>query len=146
MGFSTDLLTGLAQLLEDKSIGAWRPDGTPYAAGETPIILGDVPQAPDRVITLTAYVVDDDPSLSDSVLGVQARYRTTGREQRATDDLADDVFDAWHGLHDVVLSTGVHVVELLRRSGAPLGKDASNRWSRSDNYYATVHRPSANRT
>lgn len=146
-GFTTDLLTGLAVYLAAGGLGAtWNTSGA-YTALQTAIILGNVPQAPDRVITLTAYGVSDDPSLSTSVLGVQVRCRWGGSDPRPVSDLTDAIFNLLHGAQHITLSTGVRIVQCLLNSGpASLGQDANNRWSSSSNYYATIHRPSTHRT
>ncbi len=144
-GFETDLLTGLAELLVGAGIGAWNPTGA-YAATDTGIVFNVIPQSPDTIITLSDYAVSDDPTLSDSVVGVQVRTRCGGQDPRPVMDLDGSIFSALHGLQGVTLSTGVHLVSLVRRSGVPLGQDANNRWMRSANFYATVWRPSTNRT
>lgn len=145
-GFTTDLLTGLAAYLQTAGIGTWNTSGA-YSAAQTGIVLGTVPQAPDRIITLTAYPVRDDAALSDSVIGVQVRCRWGGQDPRLVDDLADSIFSALHGITHVTLTGGVKVVQILRQSGpVSLGQDQNGRWSNSSNYYLTVHRPSANRT
>jgi hypothetical protein len=108
--------------------------------------MDTVPASPDRVITLTDYVVADDPTLSDSVIGVQVRTRWGGQDPRPVKDLDGAIFDALHGLEGVTLTGGIHIVSCFRRSGTSMGQDANNRWGRSSNYYATVHRPSTNRT
>lgn len=145
-GFTTDLLTGLAAYLHAAGAATWKASGA-YSAAETGIVLGVVPQAPDRIVTLTAYGVGDDPSLSDSVVGVQVRCRWGGQDPRSVDDLADAIFALLQGKTNVTLSTGVRVVQCVRQSGpVSMGQDENNRWSNSSNYYLTVHRPSTNRT
>ena len=145
MGFESDLLTGIAQLLATAGLGTWRDTGI-YTTAETGIVFDTVPQSPDRVITLTDYVVSDDPALSDSVIGVQVRTRWGGQDPRPVKDLDGGIFDALHGLEGVTLTGGVHIVSMFRRSGTSMGQDTNNRWGRSSNYYATVHRPSINRS
>jgi hypothetical protein len=144
-GFETGLLTGIAQLLAAANLGVWRDTGI-YTATETGIVFDVVPQSPDNIITLTDYAVSDDPTLSDSVIGVQVRTRCAGQDPRPVKDLDGAIFNALHGLESVTLAGGVHVVSMVRRSGVSLGIDANNRWMRSSNYYATVWRPSANRS
>ena len=144
-GFEVLLLTGIAHLLADASLGTWRDTGI-YTAAETGIVMDTVPASPDRVITLTDYVVSDDPTLSDSVIGVQVRTRWGGADPRPVKDLDGGIFDVLHGLEGVDLVGGVHVVSMFRRSGTSMGQDANSRWGRSSNYYATVHRPSTNRS
>ena len=145
-GFSTDLLTGLAVHLAAGSIGAaWNTSGA-YTVLQTGIVLGNVPQSPDRIITLAAYGVSDSPALSDSVLGVQVRCRWGGQDPRPVDDLADSIFNLLHGKTALALTTGVTVVQCLRQSATTLGQDENGRWSNASNYYITVHRPSTHRT
>jgi hypothetical protein len=90
--------------------------------------------------------VSDDPSLSDSVTGLQVVTRAAGQDPRPTDDLTDDVFDVLHGAHGVDLATGIRVVEALHRSGSTQGQDENGRWRFASNYYLTTHRPSPNRS
>ena len=145
-GFSTDLLTGLAVHLAAGGLGAtWNTSGA-YTALQTGIVLGNVPQSPDRIITLTGYGVGDSPNLSDSVLGVQVRCRWGGSDPRPVDDLADSIFNLLHGKTALTLTTGVTVVQCLRQSATTLGQDGNSRWSNASNYYLTVHRPSTHRT
>lgn len=145
-GFSTDLLTGLAEYFAAAGIGAtWNPGGV-YDVLATGIKLGTLPQTPDRIICLSDYGVSDSPSLSDSVLGVQVRCRWGGADPRPVKDLNDAVFNILHGKTAFTLSTGVTCVQALRQSTASLGQDESRRWSTTANYYLTVHRPSAYRT
>ena len=147
-GFKTDLLTGLAAWLALPANGlqaTYKTTGA-YTALQTGIVLGELRPAPDRQIALTAYPVTDDPSLSDSVLGVQVISRWGGRDPRPSDDLDDAIFGLLHGRQRLVLSTGVTIVQIMRVSGAPLGWDENQRCSVSSNYYVTAHRPSTNRT
>lgn len=144
-GYQTNLLTGVAVLLDAASVADWDAGGQ-YESGDTGIVLRTIPQSPDAIVALSTYVVSDDPSLSDTVTGLQVLARAGGQDPRTVDDLADAIYDQLHGLHDTLLSTGIHVIECLRRSGTPLPQDDLHRWSRSDNYYVTTHRPSPNRT
>ena len=138
-------MTGLAVLIDAGSAATYTTSGA-YGVLDTAIVLGDLPQTPDRVITITGYGVSDDPSLSDSVVGVQIRCRAEGQDKRLSDDLADTVFGLLHGMTDTTLSTGVRVVQALRTSYSSLGVDGNARWENSSNYAVTVHRPSAHRT
>lgn len=147
-GFTTDLLTGLAAYLALPANGlkaTYKTSGA-YTALQTGIVLGELRPEPDRQIALSAYPVSSDPSLSDSVVGVQIIARWEGRDPRPSDDLADDIFDILHGKTHLVLSTGITIVQILHASGAPLGWDENQRRSVSANYHVTVHRPSDNRT
>lgn len=144
-GYQTNLLTGVAELLAAASVGAWNPTGV-YDGSDTAIVIKTIPETPDSVIALSAYPVSSDPALSDTVTGLQVLTRGAGQDPRPVDDLADLIFDQLQGLHDLTLSTGVRVVQSLHHGGGSLGQDDLHRWSRSDNYYLTTHRPSPNRT
>lgn len=145
MSYTTDLLAGVAQLL-DTTIPAvvWRASGV-YTTAEMGVYIATMPQAPDGAVVLSDYPVGDDPTLSDSVIGLQVRTRTGGQDPRTTTGLDDDIFDVLHGLHDVTVG-GIRLVGAERRSGAPLGQDGNGRHERTSNYYLTVHRPSPNRS
>lgn len=146
-GYSTNLLSGLAALLQTAGIGTWSTSAV-YTSAQTGIVLGTIPSTPDRIVALTAYPVRDDPALSDSVVGVQVRCRWGGQDPRLVDDLADLIFDYLHGKTHFTVGTGaaaVTIVQCLRQSYAPLGRDQNGRWERSDNYYVTCWRPGTNR-
>lgn len=143
--FETRFLTGMAALLAAETAGTWRPDLSAYAETETGIVLGALPQSPPRAIALNAYSVDDDPSLSDSVLGLQVLTRWSDQDPRNVGDLAGSVYDALHGRTHFVLAGGVHVVQALLRSATSTGPDDNSRWRRVQNFYCSVHRPSPHR-
>lgn len=143
-GFESDLLEGIADLIAQAGIATWSPNAV-YAAGQTGIVIDKVAQSPDRLVILSDYPVSDDPTLSDSVVGVQVRTRWAGQDPRPVKDLSGSIFDLLHGMPARTLSTGVRVTWCRRNSGASLGQDDSDRWARSDNYYFGVHRPSSNR-
>lgn len=145
--FDVAFLEGFAQLLAagPSPVGTWKTSGS-YSASETGIVVGGLPASPDRVIALLGYGVDDDPSLSDSIIGLQVLSRWGGQDPRATARLTGLVFNRLHGLHDVLLPSGVHVVQCVRSSWTSIGQDANSRYRTSQNFYVTVHRPSANRT
>lgn len=144
-GFTSRLLAGLAEHYAANSVGTWRDTGI-YTSGETGIVIRAVPQAPDRIITLAAYPVDAGyVGMSDQTIGVQHRLRGT-TDPRDCDDLADAIFDLMDSRGHLELSTGVHIVQAIRRSYTSLGQDANKRWERSENYYIDVMRPTAHRT
>lgn len=144
-GYQTNLLNGFAYLLDAAAVGTFDLTGA-YTANQTGIVFKKLPQSPGSVIGLSTYPITDDPTLSDSVTGLQVLTRSAVANSSATDDLADLVFDHLHGLYDVLLSSGVRVVQCLHHGGGSLGQDDQDRWVRSDNYYVTTHRPSPNRT
>lgn len=146
MGWTTDLLEGVAEYLAAGNVGVWRPTGPAYAAAETAIVMGAAPPAPDRVICLASYPVSDDVQHGNVVVGIQVRTRA-GTDPRDVQDLDDDVFARLHGLTHTTFGDA-YVMQLYRRSSAALGqtRDGTDRWERVANFYAdaihaTTHRP-----
>lgn len=139
MGWTTDLLVGIAEHLADSGAGTWLPSGAYSADALAPIFMASVPSKPDVVLTLFDYDVE---STHDGyvVQGVQVRLRGT-TDSTVVSDLDDAVFDALHGLRNRDLH-GVHVVSVKRDSGSWLGTDGSRRHERTSNYYVTATRPS----
>jgi hypothetical protein len=144
---NTNLLTGLAAYLETNTIGSW-DTATAYGATDTAIVLGTMPQSPDRIIALSAYGVSDEPCSNHSIIGVQIRCRWGGADPRYADDLADSIFTLLHGATHLTLGAGATAVTIViceRNSFLPLGQDGNNRYANSSNYYCTVYYPSTNR-
>ena len=147
MTFSEDLLTGVCQAIAgyaDKQQPYEYKTGTDvYSDGAAAVVWG-VSTDMDTQIVVALYAVEDDQSLSESVIGVN--FRVSGPpNMQFVNDACDDLFDLFHGLYSTTLGS-VKVVQAEHRSGAPLRQDDSERVSRSENYYFTVHRPSNNRT
>jgi hypothetical protein len=144
MGYTTDLLTGIAELLDAAGAGTWNPTGV-YAADDTGITLTVIPAQPERIVCLTAYPVDDsEPGSTDVVTGVQVRFRA-GRDPRDVEDMADAVYDQLQGLAQQRIG-GVPVAQMWRQSSALWGADSNGRWERSDNYYVQASRATAHNT
>lgn len=146
MGWTTDLLEGVAELLATAGVGQWRPDGPPYDQGETAIVIGAMPPDPARIILLAAYPVEDNIALAHATVGLQVRTRA-GPDPRDVQDLDDEVYEQLQGLTQTTFGT-CHVKQMWRRSATSLGqaRDGTDRWEQSSNFYAeathaTVHRP-----
>ncbi|GAA4684517.1 minor capsid protein [Streptomyces youssoufiensis] len=140
MSYTTSLLGGLAQLIAEAGIAAYRPDGV-YGEADTGITIGVMPDNPDRIICLTAYPVED-THLTDAITGVQVRVRA-GRDPRDADHLADATFDLLHGREHFTAS-GVYVAVCWRQGQAPLGQDQLGRTEVTGNYYLRTIRPATN--
>lgn len=139
--FTRALVDGLAALLQEAGLGKYRPNGAAFAAGDTAIVAGVMPEAPDRVLLLTPYTVED-TDLPDGITGVQIRMRA-GPDPREVGDLADDVFDRLHNRRHYQLGS-VHVALSWRESQAPLGQDLHGRHELTSNYYLRASRPGTN--
>jgi hypothetical protein len=144
-GFTSRLLAGMAEHLDDAGLGTWDPTGTTYASGETAIVIRAIPDYPDRLITLAAYPLGTNlPGMADHLLGVQVRLRA-GPDPRDCDDLADAIFDLLDGSSGLVWG-GIPVKSISRRSYTSMGQDGSRRWERSENYEIDAMRPTSNNT
>lgn len=143
MGFTTQLLTGVAQLLDAETDAVWKTPPAVYDDTDIGIVLGVPTQSPRSLIALAAYGNTDDPAASDSTMQLQVRLRGADADPTGADDLADAVFDALQGLRADL--NGVRLVYGRRASTLPLGVDGNGRQERSDNYDLMVHRPSTHR-
>lgn len=138
MSAIAEVVDGLARLLAEHQVAAYRPDGV-YAAGETAITDTMLPEAPDRVICLTVYAVEESPALTDTVFAVQVRTRA-GPDPREAAALDEQVFTVLHGLRHLALAT-VRITLAHRVSAASLGTDPVGRFERTSNYRVRGHRP-----
>lgn len=134
-----DLLQGVAELLAANEIGVYDPAGA-LPAGATGIVLGRMPDGPDRVIALNPYPVADDDS-TDSVTGIQARMRA-GTNVLDLVQLAEDVFTVLHN-RDNYQVRGVQVEISWRNSQAWIGQDSRGRMELVGNYYFRTVRSGA---
>jgi Bacteriophage minor capsid protein len=135
----TDLLRGVAELLDTQGVGTYDETG-PLPAGSTGIVLGRLPDGPDRALALTTYPVGDDDS-TDSITGVQVRIRA-GTNPLDVLDLSDAVFNALHNRRSWT-ARGVRVEISWRNSEAWIGQDQQGRMERSANYYVRTVRSGA---
>lgn len=145
MGFTDDLLTGLARQLDTADVGVWNSTGI-YTDDQIGIVIGRLPDQPSNAIALAAYGVDDSNVDGDDTVGVQVRTRCDQQDPRPGLDLADHVFEQWHSAHDLTLPNTVFVKQILRRSWVSGGIDDNQRSTTIQNFYvqlprATVHRP-----
>lgn len=140
MGYTADLLLGLVDELVTAGLGRYS-ETTPAGPDDTLIVLRSMPDAPDRVICLTPYPVDDDVT-TDTVTGVQVRCRA-GVDPVDVLDLGDQVLALLHNRRGYQLR-GVRVGVSWRQSEVLLGQDAHGRDERADNFYFRTTRPFPN--
>ena len=137
MGYENDIVTAVAEMLDAKGIAEWDPTGVYSATGTLPaVFIQAVPEIARPIITLSAYPVHGALDPNDSVLGLQVRTRSEGRDPRATNQLDGDVYVALHGKRGIAFA-GYRITKILFQSGASLGQDAAGRWERSSNFYIT---------
>lgn len=138
MGYTSDLMGGLAQLLADNNLGVYRTS-PPYGATDVGIVFESMPDAPDFALCLTEYPVDDDVT-TDAITAVQIRMRA-GADPVALMDLRDGVRDLLHNRRGYSLGS-VRVAVSWRQSETLLGQDAHGRNERTSNFYFQTTRPS----
>lgn len=140
MSITSDLLGGIATVLNTASVVTWRSDGSVYLSTETAVAFRVQPASPDRCVTLTNYLATDEVLQARSRLAVQLRFRGSRGDTLDVDDLADSAFQVLQTLTGVQMGS-VWLIQLLRTSVASLGQDDSRRSERADNYYADVNTP-----
>lgn len=141
MAYDLDLLTGIARELDTAGIGVWKPE-TAYADDDVAITLDALPESPGTAIALSAYTLTDDPVEGANVTGLQVRSRAAARDDsRPGRELADAIFLFLHGRWAWTLPTGLHVVQIGRRSHVSGGQDQNGRWSIIQNFHADLHVP-----
>ncbi|MGW2292721.1 minor capsid protein [Streptomyces phaeochromogenes] len=142
MTFLSDIVDGLAQLLDAAGVAVYRPDGV-YASDETAITDTVMPDSPNCAVVLTAYDTANDPALTDCTVFVQVRTRA-GPDPREVADLDEAAFTVLHGLRRQQFGSA-RVVLLTRANSAPLGADSVGRFERTSNYTLLGQRPQSDR-
>lgn len=117
----------------DPALGvAWDPEAG-YTDGQVGIWLAVIPTRPDRMISLSPRQVTADPTLAESLYGLQVRVRGT-RDPRVVWALRDGIRDVLLGRWPTVLPSGLQVRTVDFAGGTSLGQDDANRFQWSDNY------------
>ncbi|GAA3441063.1 minor capsid protein [Planomonospora venezuelensis] len=133
------LLEELAQLLEDLAVGSY--PGT--------IFLTRMPTSPDTCIVLARYG-GQESSLGDDYdePRIQVRVRGPAADVRTAEVLAEQVYDALHGLGSRELSGGTWLQLAVGLQSGPvfIGVDANNRPEFTVNVRAEISRTSTNRS
>ncbi|GAB2457533.1 minor capsid protein [Xylanimonas ulmi] len=132
----TETVYAVAQVLADAGVGAWRPNGPGFTAGEVGIFYGQIGTTPDRAIGVTRYTrLDFVPGDRHPVRVPYLQVRVRGATApNSADDLADAVDGVLQGLTRV---GGLNYVE--RVSGpAPLGPDGNGRQELTINYRVSL--------
>jgi len=140
VSFTSDLLRGLAQYLNDQGVGVvYKPSGG-YLSTDTAVFFKALPTTPNRCVAISVYGSSDEAKIALSRLRVQFWFRGDPDNSLDVDDLGDAVFQAMQGLEHQTFGTA-HVVQALRVSSVQLGIDGSKRSERTDNYALDVNVP-----
>lgn len=142
--FSTDLLAGVAQMLDDAGIATYNETGV-YTAGQVGVFFSVMPDQPDRCVVLEDYGVSDQIEQAMSTRGIQFRVRGDA-DPFPVKQMRDAIFVLFHNATRFALGS-VYVDQMYQHSSIALGRDQANRWIESLNFYAdldlpaTVNRP-----
>lgn len=137
----TDLLTGLAELLEAQGVGDWNPTGAATGEGTPAIALRSTPPAAARSITLIEYSTERSARLTDTLVAVNVRCRGD-RDPSTAAGMAQQVFLALHALGPTQLGTAPNLIKISDvcwQSETQIGPDQNGRYDRSVNYYARLN-------
>lgn len=139
MGYTRDVLDGTARLLATAGLGEYRPGGV-YGPDEsvTAIGYGTRPEAPDRILWLNPYPVED-TDLTDVITGLQVWIRA-GPDPLDVSDVADALFAVLHNRRGLLFGS-TRVALIWRQSQALLGQDPRGRHEMTANYYLRGTRP-----
>jgi hypothetical protein len=126
----------VAALLDSLGVGVYDPGGTTGT-----IYLVQLPEAPDVAMAVARYAGPDGDQDVDDV-SVQVRVRGTTADTRIGEQLAQQVYEALHGLTDVTLAGGAHASLIYARQSGPTlsGRDTNGRDEWTINVQATIDR------
>lgn len=139
MTVESDIVTGLAQLLNDLGLAVYKPAGG-YAATDVAVVFGELPTSPDTAVGITLYGSTDEVKENLSRYRVQLWTRGAANNSLGASSIASPIFDALQGREGFQLGS-VYVVQMFRTSLMPMGMDANKRYERSDNYVLDVNTP-----
>ena len=128
-------------------IAANHNDLTYTAAAGGNRFLHDMPAGPDRAVgVFNSGGFEGDVSLPYDRPTVQVQVRGTS-DPRTALDWADDIYNMLHGLHDVLLPTGVWLVSLIGIQSGPvrIGPDGNRRMRYTCNFRAEIRNVTGNR-
>jgi len=126
-----ELTTTLCEIVAAADLGEWRPMGPVYSNPEVGIYYGPIGIETDRGIGVTLYGTTDD-DLRNGLPGprrVQFRFRGAKGSRNGANVIAQNLFDAIHGLRR---TSGILLIR--RVSSTPLAADGTGRPERADNY------------
>ena len=126
-------LTAIANGIRDILIPIVDPD--PVQIGPWPPKLTNGTAFPDRAVSMTPYVVEDNDETGQYVRAVQVRIR--GRQGESIADLFDRQDAVWAAIVEptALVFPTLTVVMAWRQMSAPLGLDAQGRPEIADTYY-----------
>lgn len=138
----TDLLTGLAELLDASGVGEWNPTGAAGGTLAAPVIaLRSTPPTATYSITLTDYLAERNARLTDATIAVNVRVRGDKAPNTAS-NIAQKIYLALQALGPTTLGTTpnqIKITDVYWQSETQLGPDQNGRYERSVNYYVRAN-------
>lgn len=137
-------LEEFAQLLEHLGLGTYAPE----SVGGT-IYLATLPTAPDECMAIARYGGgESDSRLAYDEPSIQVRVRGTAADARTSEQQAQDVYDAVHGLgmRELVGSTWLQLIVGTQGGPIYIGRDGNGRHEYTVNFRAEISRTSTNRS
>lgn len=137
-----DPLDGIARLLDTAGHASYDPTG---AGGD--LFIEAMPPTPDAAVALWLY----DGDASDTVNAydtprLQVRVRG-GPDPRVSRNRCRAIYSELHGLADVALADGTHLIlAAARGTVAPMGPDSNGRHEHVVNFDLDVSAPTKHRT
>lgn len=135
--YTVNMLTGLAQMLNDAGAGIYRgPTGT-YTDAERGIYFSTMPAAAVQGISITRYL-DVPDIIAVNHVRVQVLTRA-GTNQLDGESVVDLIRDALHDKNHIDLN-GIRFNRMVQESFTPLGPDQNGRFEYSQNFTLTGNR------
>lgn len=135
MTWTSGLLTGVCELAAAQVPGFTYRDNGLYQPDETGIVRKAMPPGPDRVVVVNTYVPGGDGARSEQLLAIQFRCRGLPNDPDDPDDMADELYRVFHRAENVTVGPA-QLALVWRQSYAQAGKDSSNRFETTSNFYA----------
>jgi hypothetical protein len=140
VGWTTDILTGLAERIDTAGIGTYEATAAYDPAATVPVIT--LQQLPDQPVAAIALAYFSSGGTGGVTAAVEIAIRGDA-DPTSPDAISDAIWTLLDNAADLMLGA-VHVALMYRQTSASLGLDTHGRWSRSDTYLLVADRPSAN--
>lgn len=140
MSYVKDLLTGVAQLLNDAGVGVYKATGA-YASTDRAIVFGDYPQQPNQCLVLNYTPAVLDVVSSEELGTLECHVRGAPGDSWDTVDTAAALRDALGGITQRAFGTA-NVIQLLHSNSVPLSQDDLKRATQAETFQVNLETPS----
>ncbi|WP_065961272.1 hypothetical protein [Curtobacterium sp. UCD-KPL2560] len=136
----SQLLTAVAELLDEAGVGVWSPGAGTYGPDDVPIFRGTERPVDNPQIILNWVDTDQHPEITQGDGILQVAMKGLPNQPASVDDLGYAVFGVLHGLTQQAAGDAL-IVQCLRRNSVPMGQDEKLRKERADQYDVVVEWP-----